>query len=152
MSGQKRSTIGNVHPGHKKKRKVCDGNHFITQNDTEFTTASKFVSESAAISEIVKWKTCKSDLSFSQTQNNKEFINSLIWTFAPKHLYSGPKTVEIATHKGFVGVLKVMTAMGCPVGRKAHIYVQKHDEMCISHSERCTSDDVKQERIDTRAK
>ncbi|CAH2107003.1 unnamed protein product [Euphydryas editha] len=51
----------------------------------------------------------------------------------------------------FVGVLKVMTTMGCPNGREAHTYVQKHDEMRISRSERRTSDAVKQEIIDTRA-
>ncbi|GFT30117.1 uncharacterized protein TNCV_1470261 [Trichonephila clavipes] len=66
--------------------------------------------------------------------------------------------VEIATYlsviifnEGFVGALKVMTTMGCPVGREAHTYVQKRDETSISCSERRTSNAVKQERIDTRA-
>lgn len=33
----------------------------------------------------------------AETQNNNESINLLIWTFAPKHLHSGSKIVEIAT-------------------------------------------------------
>ncbi|GFV21193.1 histone-lysine N-methyltransferase SETMAR [Trichonephila clavipes] len=91
----------------------------------------------------------------SETQNNKKSINSLIWTFVPKHLLSGPKIFEIATflyviifNEDFVGVLKVMTTMGCPVGREAHTYVRKRDE---TRSERRTSDAIKQESIDTRA-
>lgn len=89
MSGRKGSTSGNVHPGRIKKRKFS-GNRFTSQNDTEFTSASakklqnsmdmevpkasnfaycilEFVSVFAAISEKVICKTCKSDVSFSQS-------------------------------------------------------------------------------------
>ncbi|GFR23465.1 hypothetical protein TNCT_735461 [Trichonephila clavata] len=49
------------------------------------------------------------------------------------------------------GVLKVMTTMGCLVGRETHNYLQKRDETRIVHSERRTSKAVKQERINTKA-
>lgn len=32
-----------------------------------------------------------------ETQNNNDSLSSLIWTFAPKHLHSGAKTVKTAT-------------------------------------------------------
>lgn len=94
----------------------------------------------------------------AETQNNNESLNSLIWTFAPKHLHSGPKIVEIASYlgviifnEGFEGVLEIMSIMGCPVGREAHTYVEKRDEKRISRSERRVSDVVKKARIDSRA-
>ena len=34
----------------------------------------------------------------SETQNNNESLNSLIWTFAPKHIHAGKKTIEIANY------------------------------------------------------
>ncbi|XP_026828856.1 uncharacterized protein LOC113562728, partial [Ooceraea biroi] len=47
----------------------------------------------------------------AETQNNNESLNSLIWTFAPKHLHVGVKVVEIATflaviifNKGFMPI------------------------------------------------
>ncbi|XP_026471717.1 uncharacterized protein LOC113375996, partial [Ctenocephalides felis] len=87
----------------------------------------------------------------AETQNNNESLNSLIWTFAPKHLHSGPKIVEIASYlaiiifnEGFQGILKVMSIMGCPVGREAQAYVEKRDEKRILRSERRVSDVVKQ--------
>ncbi|CAH2097512.1 unnamed protein product [Euphydryas editha] len=95
----------------------------------------------------------------AETQNNNEYFSLLIWTFAPKHLHSGPKIVEIASYlsvitfnKDFEDVLKVMSVMGCRIGREAHTYVEKRDEMRISRSERRVSDAVKQARIDSRAK
>ncbi|GFS93882.1 uncharacterized protein TNCV_5053371 [Trichonephila clavipes] len=116
-----------------------------------------FVSVFATISETVICKICKSVLFFSQRR--KTITNSLIWTFAPKHLHSSPKIVEIATYlcviifnEGFVGVLKVMTAIGCPVDREMYACVQKRDGTRSSRNERHTSDTVEQERIGTKAK
>ncbi|GFV57213.1 hypothetical protein TNCV_346391 [Trichonephila clavipes] len=53
-------------------------------------------------------------------------------TSAPKHLHAGPKIVEIATYlsviifnEDFVGVLKVVTIMGCPFSCEAYTCVEK---------------------------
>lgn len=55
----------------------------------------------------------------AESQNSNESLNSLIWTFAPKHIHSGTKIVQIATflaviifNKGFEGILKVLDTMG----------------------------------------
>jgi len=54
----------------------------------------------------------------TETQNNNESLNSLIWTFAPKHLDSETKIVKIATflaiiifNEGFLSILKVISVM-----------------------------------------
>lgn len=93
----------------------------------------------------------------SETQNNNESLNSLIWTFAPKHLHSGPKIVEIATflatvifNEGFEAVIKIMNVMGCQIGREAHNYTKRRDEARIARSERRVSDVVRQARMDAR--
>ncbi|KOC58600.1 hypothetical protein WH47_06860, partial [Habropoda laboriosa] len=33
----------------------------------------------------------------ANTQNSNESLNSLIWSFAPKHIHSGPKTIQIGS-------------------------------------------------------
>ncbi|GFW82027.1 hypothetical protein TNCV_771561 [Trichonephila clavipes] len=62
-------------------------------------------------------------------------------TFVPKHLHTGPKIVEIATYlsviifnEGFVGVLKVLTTIECPLVPQAQTYVQKRDKTRNSRS------------------
>jgi len=62
----------------------------------------------------------------AKTQNNNESLNSLIWTFAPKTLYSEPKVIELATflaviifNDGFKGMLKVMETLGLKIGLHA---------------------------------
>jgi len=94
----------------------------------------------------------------SETQNNNESLNSLIWTCAPKHLHSGPKIVEIATflataifNEGFEAVIKIMNVMGCPIGNEAHNYTQRRVEERVARSERRVSDVVRQARMDARS-
>lgn len=71
-----------------------------------------------------------------EIQNNNESLNSLIWYFAPNYLLSRAKIVQIATYiavimlnKGFLRILKLITIVGCPNGRKTHTHVQNHDEV-----------------------
>ena len=59
----------------------------------------------------------------SKTQNNNESYNGLLWHFAPKHLRSGLKTIELANfftvgifNDGMKSVLKMFTTMGVIVG------------------------------------
>lgn len=75
--------------------------------------------------------------------------------FTPKHIYSGPKIIEIATflaviifNKGFLPVVKVMTAMEATIGQQAEIYVNSRNNTRISRSEWRSSDFAKQARID----
>lgn len=56
----------------------------------------------------------------AETQNNNESLNSLICTFAPKHIHSEPKIVEIATfiaiiifNDGFMPILKILNVKNC---------------------------------------
>jgi len=94
----------------------------------------------------------------AETQNNNESLNSLIWTFAPKHLHSGVQIVQIATflavvifNEGFQGIIKIMHTMGCSIGRTAHAYVERRDEFRISRSEQRISDAAREARISARA-
>lgn len=82
----------------------------------------------------------------SETQNNNESLNSLIWTFAPKHIHSGPEIIEIATfiavcifNEGFIPILKMMTIMGVKIGPEAHAFAVKRDNARIDRSEIRTS-------------
>ncbi|XP_076396333.1 uncharacterized protein LOC143265856 [Megachile rotundata] len=93
----------------------------------------------------------------AETQNNNESLNSLIWTFAPKHLHSGPKIVEIATslaviifNQGFEPVLKTMDVLGCQIGFNAQTYARYRDEARIDRSERRVDKYTKLARIDNR--
>lgn len=93
----------------------------------------------------------------AETQNNNESINSLIWTFAPKHLHSGTKVVEIATflaviifNEGFDGIAKVMETMGCPINHITQAYVDRRNNARISRSELRLSDGAKKARTESR--
>ncbi|GFW39181.1 uncharacterized protein TNCV_1831711 [Trichonephila clavipes] len=65
-----------------------------------------------------------------KTQNNNEFINSLIWKLCPKTLGCGRKIVDISTNEAIVifndgnqGRLKIMQSLGLTVGQFAHKFV-----------------------------
>ena len=77
----------------------------------------------------------------SETQNNNESLNSLIWTFAPKHIHSGAQIIEIATfiavcifNEGFIPILKMMTLMGIKIGTEAHSFAVRRDNARIDRS------------------
>lgn len=77
------------------------------------------------------------------TQNNNESYNGLLWHFAPKHLYNGVKTIEIANYlavgifnEGFYAVLKVFETMEIVVGPIAKKYADKRDSERIMQAEK----------------
>ncbi|XP_070528568.1 uncharacterized protein [Cardiocondyla obscurior] len=77
----------------------------------------------------------------AETQNN-ESLNFLIWTFAPKHLYSGPKIIEISTflavtifNEGFMPILKILNVMGIKVGHHAETYATLRNRHRITRAE-----------------
>ncbi|KMQ93370.1 hypothetical protein RF55_6534 [Lasius niger] len=93
----------------------------------------------------------------ANTQNNNESLNSLIWTFAPKHLYSGVTTVQIATHftvcifnEGFKSILKIMHVMGIKIGPEVFSFVCGRDGDRIARSERRTLNISKEARASKR--
>jgi len=89
----------------------------------------------------------------AETQNNNESLNSLIWTFAPRHLHSWAKIVEIATflavvifNEGFMPILKIINVMGVTIGQQVEMYANSRDEVRIVRS----TDFAKDERISRR--
>ncbi|XP_074102194.1 uncharacterized protein LOC141529520 [Cotesia typhae] len=89
----------------------------------------------------------------SETQNNNESLNSLIWTFAPKHIHSGSQVIEIATfiavcifNDGFFPILKMMTLMGMQIGPETHSFAVRRDNARIERSEIRTSNASKEAR------
>lgn len=95
----------------------------------------------------------------AETQNSNESLNSLIWTFAPKHLHSGPRIVEIANflaviifNEGFTAILKVLDILGCVIGTTSTNYAELRDSSRINRSENRVSDGAKRARIEQRAK
>lgn len=88
------------------------------------------------------------------TQNNNESLNSLIWTFAPKHMHSGKKTVEIATYlavcifnEGFNSILHMLNVMGIKIGNVSKTFAAMRDNCRIYHSEKKAWQESKEARI-----
>jgi len=81
----------------------------------------------------------------------------LIWSFALKHLHSGPKIVNLATflaiiifNEGFMPILKVMNVMGASIGQQAEMYANSRNESRITRSEWRSSSFAKDERMSRR--
>lgn len=89
----------------------------------------------------------------SETQNNNESLNSLIWTFAPKHIHAGLKTIEIATffavsifNEGYIPILKILAVMEITIGPEANAFAARRGETRIERSEFRTSEASKEGR------
>lgn len=88
-----------------------------------------------------------------ETQNNNESLNSLIWTFAPKHIHAGAQTIEIANflavcifNEGFFPILNIMKLMGMKVGLESHGFAVRRNAVRIDRSEVRASIDSKEGR------
>ncbi|XP_050496906.1 uncharacterized protein LOC126878302 isoform X4 [Bombus huntii] len=46
----------------------------------------------------------------SETQNNNESLNSLIWTFTPKYIHAGTQTIQISTFLAMTKRVEIMHA------------------------------------------
>ena len=89
----------------------------------------------------------------SETQNNNESLNSLIWTFVPKHTHAGTQTIQISTflavcifNEGFIPILKILSVIGITIGPEAHAFAVRRDEICIERSELRASEASKEDR------
>ncbi|XP_043471610.1 uncharacterized protein LOC122504522 [Leptopilina heterotoma] len=92
------------------------------------------------------------------TQNNNESFNSCVWNMAPKHIFVGKKTLEIATltaactfNEGFMPILKIMEVMGVQIGTNGMNYAKKYNELRIRRAEKKASETSKQARSSRRA-
>ncbi|XP_011882083.1 PREDICTED: uncharacterized protein LOC105569888 [Vollenhovia emeryi] len=68
------------------------------------------------------------------TQNVTESFNSCVWRLAPKHLYCGIQTVEIAAYiaaglfnEGYFAVLKIMDTLQLKIGSHCIEYADSYD-------------------------
>lgn len=93
----------------------------------------------------------------ANSQNNNESLNSLIWTFSPKHIFSSKDVVEIANNlatiifnDGFLGILQIMNVMGILIGTTEHTYCVRRNEERLSRSERRASSASKEARTAAR--
>lgn len=71
----------------------------------------------------------------NNTQNNNESYNGLLWHFAPKHLHSGLKTIELSNYfatsifnDGYSSILKIFNVMGVIIGPAARDFAASKDE------------------------
>jgi len=92
------------------------------------------------------------------TQNNNESLNTLIWSFAPKCVFSGAKTVEIASYlaesifnEGYKSLLKMMHFMNITIGPNAIAIYTKVDKARISIADARSFEASKEGRVERRA-
>lgn len=88
------------------------------------------------------------------TQNNNESFNGLLWHFAPKHIYSGAKMVQIAAYlatgifnERFYAVLKIFDTMRIVIGPEAKSSADNRDEHRIRIAEKRYLEATKEARI-----
>ncbi|KYN07998.1 hypothetical protein ALC62_01024 [Cyphomyrmex costatus] len=93
----------------------------------------------------------------ANTQNSNESYNGCVWHFAPKHLFSGKKIVEIAAwcaackfNEGLKPFLKIMEVMGITIGKQAAEFVQRSDEARVELANKRSSMTSKENRTTLR--
>ncbi|XP_018315739.1 uncharacterized protein [Mycetomoellerius zeteki] len=81
------------------------------------------------------------------TQNNNESINTLIWSIAPKRIFSGKKIVEIATYiaanifnKGYTSILLMMATLNLTIGTNAATICEQLDATRVSQRHECSNE------------
>lgn len=91
------------------------------------------------------------------TQNSNESLNALIFTFAPKTIFSGAKCVEIAVNiasiifnNGYSSILLLMNTMNIVIGPVTARICEALDEERISTAEARTLEESKEGRISRR--
>ena len=89
----------------------------------------------------------------SETQNNNESLNSLIWTFAPKYIHARTQTIQISIflavcifNEGFIPILKILNVMRITIDPEAHAFAVRQKEVRIEHSELRVSEVSKEAR------
>ena len=91
------------------------------------------------------------------TQNNNESLNALIWSFAPKRVFSGAKTVKIASYlaesifnEGYESLLKIMHIINIIIGPNAVALCTEMDDTRISIADARSFEASKEGRVKRR--
>lgn len=92
------------------------------------------------------------------TQNNNEAFNHCVWNLAPKHVFVGPKTLEIAAltaactfNEGFLLILKIMETMGITIGPHAITYARRCNSLRLAKAKKDTANASKEARSSRRS-
>ncbi|EZA47227.1 hypothetical protein X777_16489 [Ooceraea biroi] len=87
-------------------------------------------------------------------QNNNESFNAVLWKFAPKHIFSSAKIIEISSflatcifNEGFVPLLQIMEGMGIKLGINAKIMADRRDERRFRIAEKRATAASKEARL-----
>ena len=91
------------------------------------------------------------------TQNNNESLNALIWSFAPKQVFSGAMTVKIASYlaesifnEGYESLLKMMHIINIIIGPNAVALCTEVDDTRISIADARSFEASKEGRVERR--
>ncbi|XP_014485935.1 PREDICTED: uncharacterized protein LOC106750248 [Dinoponera quadriceps] len=91
------------------------------------------------------------------TQTSNESLNSMIWSLAPKQIFSGVKTIDIASYcaasifsEGYFSILKMMDVMNIKIGPNAFNLCNTVDERRISQANERLFDASKEGRMEGR--
>lgn len=87
------------------------------------------------------------------TQNNNKSFNNCLWQLAPKHMFCGKNTIEIAAwisaclfNEGYKPLLSILDIMGVSVGEQAVRYAENRNRLRVKQAERRSSNDSKEAR------
>lgn len=92
-----------------------------------------------------------------KTQNANESLNSVIWKYCPKRIYTGQNIVRIAANLGAItysegatGILEVMRTLNVPPGANAKTYAIQADQIRLKQAQQQAADSSHEARIATR--
>ena len=92
------------------------------------------------------------------TQNNNESLNAIIWSFAPKRVFSDTKTVKIASslaasilNEGYESLLKMMHIMNIIIGPNAVALCTEVNDTRISIADARSFEASKEGRVEMRS-
>ncbi|XP_071569175.1 uncharacterized protein [Temnothorax nylanderi] len=84
-------------------------------------------------------------------------MGAMIWSFAPKRVFSGAKTVEVASYfaasifnHGYESILQMMSVLNLQIGPNAVEMCDKADELRISVADKRSFETSKEGRIERR--
>ncbi|KYN02057.1 hypothetical protein ALC62_07126 [Cyphomyrmex costatus] len=140
----------------------CEYQKFKAQNQQVTFTYPPAFDDTATILKPIYEELSSNDLLErclgKNNQNNNKSFNHCVWNLAPKHIFVGKMTLEIATltaacvfNEGFMPVLKIMETIGVTIGPKGMAYAQIYKDCRIQNAEKSTSDAAKLARSSRRS-
>ncbi|XP_032688218.1 uncharacterized protein LOC116852215 [Odontomachus brunneus] len=87
------------------------------------------------------------------TQNSNENYNALIWSMAPKSVFSGKVIIDTASNiavctynEGYSNLMKIMKELSMTIGSNCYNFCLETDAWRIKYSERSLTDAAKEAR------